>query len=151
MLLLLLLLSIISYFGEGNGTPLQCSCLENPRDRGAWWAAVYGVAQSWTQLKQLSSSSSREFIRWWSRKPKNPISWRCQQGMSYSDGAEEENRWWSEGHNWLSRKWKVASMKLMSWLMGLRLRRVQRPRSMLRGEQFWVTKWLKVCPWVQVY
>ena len=38
---------------------LQCSCLENPRDRGAWWAAIYGVAQSWTQLKRLSSSSSR--------------------------------------------------------------------------------------------
>ena len=38
--------------------PLQCSCLENPRDRGAWWAAVYGVAQSWTWLKRLSSSSS---------------------------------------------------------------------------------------------
>ena len=37
--------------GEGNGTSLQYSCLENPRDRGAWWAAVYGVAQSWTQLK----------------------------------------------------------------------------------------------------
>ena len=45
--------------GEGNGNPLQCSCLENPRDSGAWWAAVYGVAQSWTRLKQLSSSSSR--------------------------------------------------------------------------------------------
>ena len=38
-------------FGEGNGNPLQCSCLENPRDGGAWWAAVYGVAQSRTQLK----------------------------------------------------------------------------------------------------
>ena len=44
--------------GEGNGNPLQCSCLENPRDRGAWWAAVYGVAQSRTWLKRLSSSSS---------------------------------------------------------------------------------------------
>ena len=44
--------------GEGNGNPLQCSCLENPSDRRAWWAAVYGVAQSWTRLKQLSSSSS---------------------------------------------------------------------------------------------
>ena len=43
---------------EGNGKPLQCSCLEDPRDRGAWWAAVYGVAQSWTRLKRLSSSSS---------------------------------------------------------------------------------------------
>ena len=44
--------------GEGNGNPLQCSCLGNPRDRGAWWAAVCGVAQSRTQLKRLSSSSS---------------------------------------------------------------------------------------------
>ena len=43
--------------GEGNGNPLQYSCLENPRDGGAWWAAIYGVAQSLTQLKQLSSSS----------------------------------------------------------------------------------------------
>ena len=47
----------LSCIGEGNGNPLQCSCLENPRDRGAWWAAVYGVAQSRTLLKQLSSSS----------------------------------------------------------------------------------------------
>ena len=38
-------------FGEGNGNSLQCSCLENPRDGGAWWAAVYGVTQSWTRLK----------------------------------------------------------------------------------------------------
>ena len=44
--------------GEGNGTPLQYSCLENPRDGGAWWAAVSGVAQSRTRLKRLSSSSS---------------------------------------------------------------------------------------------
>ena len=43
--------------GEGNGNPLQCSCLENPRDGGAWWAAVYGVAQSRTRLKPFSSSS----------------------------------------------------------------------------------------------
>ena len=42
----------------GHGNPLQYSCLENPRDGGAWWAAVYGVTQSWTQLQQLSSSSS---------------------------------------------------------------------------------------------
>ena len=44
--------------GEGNGTPLQCSCPESPMDGGAWWAAIYGVAQSQTRLKQLSSSSS---------------------------------------------------------------------------------------------
>ena len=48
----------LSCIGKGNGNPLQCSCLENPRDRGAWWAAVYGVAQSRTRLKRLSSSSS---------------------------------------------------------------------------------------------
>ena len=47
----------LSRIGEGNGNPLQCSCLENPRDGGAWWAAVYGVAQSRTRLKRLSSSS----------------------------------------------------------------------------------------------
>ena len=45
-------------FGEGNGNPLQYSCLANPMDRGAWWAAISGVAQSQTQLKRLSSSSS---------------------------------------------------------------------------------------------
>ena len=50
--------SSLSCIGEGNGNPLQCSCLENPRDGGAWWAAIYGVAQSQTQLKRPSSSSS---------------------------------------------------------------------------------------------
>ena len=55
----------LSCTGEGNGSPLQCSCLENPRDRGAWWASVYGVAQSRTRLKRLSSSSSnRRWIFW---------------------------------------------------------------------------------------
>ena len=48
----------LSCTGEGNGNPLQCSCLETPRDGGAWWASVYGVAQSRTRLKRLSSSSS---------------------------------------------------------------------------------------------
>ena len=48
----------LSCIGEENGNPLQCSCLENPRDGGAWWAAVCGVAQSRTRLKRLSSSSS---------------------------------------------------------------------------------------------
>ena len=47
----------LSCIGEGNGNPLQCSCLENPRDGGAWWAAVSGVAQSLTRLKRLSSST----------------------------------------------------------------------------------------------
>ena len=50
----------LSCIGEGSGNPLQCSCLENPRDEGAWWAAVYRVTQSWTLLKRLSSSSSKQ-------------------------------------------------------------------------------------------
>ena len=49
--------------GERNGNPLQCSCLENPRDGGAWWAAVYGVAQSWTRLKRLSSKENYSAIK----------------------------------------------------------------------------------------
>ena len=52
----------LSCIGGGNGNPLQCSCLENPRDGGAWWAAVYGVAQSQTRLKRLSSSSSSSTV-----------------------------------------------------------------------------------------
>ena len=52
----------LSCIGEGNGNPLQCFCLENPRDKGAWWAAVYGVTQSRTRLKWLSSSSSSSIL-----------------------------------------------------------------------------------------
>ena len=55
----------LSCIGEGNGNPLQCSCLESPGDGGAWWAAVYGVAQSWTGLKRLSSSSSPFTVETW--------------------------------------------------------------------------------------
>ena len=58
--------------GEGNGNPLQCSCLENPRDRGAWWAAVYGVAQSRTRLKRLSGSSS------------NPLQYSSQNSREFN-------------------------------------------------------------------
>ena len=58
--------SSLSCIGEGNGNPLQCSCLESPRDGGAWWAAIYGVAQSRTRLKRLSSSSSSS-MQCWSR------------------------------------------------------------------------------------
>ena len=52
----------LSCIGEGNGTPLQCFCLENPRDGGAWWAAVYGVAQSRTRLKRLSSVVFQDYV-----------------------------------------------------------------------------------------
>ena len=53
----------LSRIGEGNGNPLQCSCLENPRDGGAWWAAVCGVTQSQTRLKWLNRSSSSRRLR----------------------------------------------------------------------------------------
>ena len=53
-----------SCIGEENGNPLQCSCLENPRDGGAWWTVIYGVAQSWTRLRRLSSSSSSCNPQW---------------------------------------------------------------------------------------
>ena len=65
----------LSCIGEGNGNPLQCSCLENPRDREAWWAAVYGVTQSQTRLKQLSSSSSNSACKL-NKQGDNIQSWR---------------------------------------------------------------------------
>ena len=79
----------LSCIGEGNGNPLQCSCLENPRDGGAWWAAVYGVAQGRTRLKRLSSSSSsqatwahgsRYYSLLWSLKC---LLWKMLQVLSY--------------------------------------------------------------------
>ena len=63
----------LSCLGEGNGNPLQCSCLENPRNGGAWWAAVYGVAQSRTQLTRLSGSSSRHYEILWTVALQAPL------------------------------------------------------------------------------
>ena len=60
--------------GEGNGTPLQYSCLENPRDGGAWWAAIYGVTQSRTRLMQLSSSSFSLLQGIFPTQGSNPVS-----------------------------------------------------------------------------
>ena len=71
----------LSCNGEGNGNPLQCSCLENPRDGGAWWAAIHGVTQSRTRLKWLSSSSSSCIDRWllnhWNTKESSDESYSC--------------------------------------------------------------------------
>ena len=67
----------LSHNGEGNCNPLQCSCLENPRDSRAWWAAVYGVAQSRTWLKRLSSSSSTPLIEYFAN-------WRVHTVVKYS-------------------------------------------------------------------
>ena len=66
----------LSCIGEGNGNPLQSSCLENTRDRGAWWAAVYGVVQSWTQLKRFSSSSKVWLYLAWAMNGRDREGWR---------------------------------------------------------------------------
>ena len=80
---------INTYIGEGNGNPLQYSCLENPVDRGAWWAAVCGVSQSQTWLKQLSSSSSSNTHIW------NLERWYQQ---SYVQGSKRDtkNKFWTQ-------------------------------------------------------
>ena len=89
----------LSCVGEGNGNPLQCSCLENPRDRGAWRAAVYGVAQSRTWLKRLSSSitickiDDQCKFNAWSRAPKDgPLG--QHRGMGLGRRWERGSGWW---------------------------------------------------------
>ena len=73
----------LSCIGEGNGNPLQCSCLENLRDGRAWWAAVYGVAQSQTRLKQLGSSSSSSSQKLTGRIQEGPKRGRRCQSIFY--------------------------------------------------------------------
>ena len=77
--------------GEGNGNPLQCSCLENPRDGGACWAAIYGVAQNRTRLKRLSSSSSSSSIQ------------HIQKQRHYfaNKGPSSQGYGFSSGHVWM--------------------------------------------------
>ena len=75
---------LLSCTGEGNGNPLQYSCLENPRDGGTWWAAVYGLAQSRTQLKRLSSSSNvvsslKLKVEWWLSGTRERGEWETVQ------------------------------------------------------------------------
>ena len=82
----------LSHIGEGNGNPLQCSCLENPRDGGAWWAAVYGVVQSRTQLKWLSSSSCWSVVSL-SLKYVNHLSERKQLKNGYCNSLQK----WVQG------------------------------------------------------
>ena len=80
----------LSCIEEGHGNPLQCSCLENPRDGGAWWAAVYGVAQSRTRLKRLSSSSSSSSSTVY---PKSGISGSYGSFVQGEVNKKEENKY----------------------------------------------------------
>jgi len=91
----------LSRIGEENGNPLQCSCLENPRDGGTWWAAIYGVAQSRTRLKRLSSSSTFAYththiltMEYYSAIKKNEIlpfavSWMDLEGFMLSEISQK--------------------------------------------------------------
>ena len=87
----------LSCIGEGNGNPLQCSCLENPRDGGAWWAAISGVTQSRTRLKRLSSSSGiyswhKLFIRYMLYKyilPVYDLSFHSLNGHEFGQTQED--------------------------------------------------------------
>ena len=90
----------LSCTGAGNGNPLQGSCLENPRDGGAWWTAVFGVAQSRTRLKQLSSSSSNKEGEWDAKWRKvwvfghgnSPSFWLCPLFMSKRHKKERKRK-----------------------------------------------------------
>ena len=109
----------LSCIGEGNGTPLQCSCLENPRDRGAWWAAVYGVTQNRTRLKRLSSSSSIKAYGLPTRLSGSRIHPQCRRrrrnGFDPWDGKIPWRRNWQPTPGFLSREihgqWSLAGYR----------------------------------------
>ena len=112
----------LSCIGEGNGNPLQCSCLENPRDRGAWWAAIYGIIQSRTQLKRLSSSSSSKLTKWKSSRAKFCIFSKnsvvlfahyCLKGTSVKDQNVWNlmNQWDELGENLRARSYRLINQR----------------------------------------
>ena len=113
----------LSCIGEGNGNPLQYSCLENPRDGGAWWAAIY-VAQSQTRPKQLSSSSMGVYIymasltQTWVWASSGSWWWTGKPGMLQSMGSQrvgmtEQLNWWG-----YIRIWKAStSLRLLLVLL----------------------------------
>ena len=105
----------LSCIGEGNGNPLQCSCLENPRDRGAWWADIYEVAQSQTRQKRLSSPSTVAQI------VKNlPAMWETQV---WSLGQEDPPEKGMETHSSIP-TWKILWTEGPVWLQSMGLQRV---------------------------
>ena len=112
----------LSRIGEGNGNPLQCSCLENPRDGGAWWAAVYGVAQSRTCLTRLSSSSSslHQVAKYWSFSisPCNEYSGLISSRVDWSDLLVIQGTLKSllQPHSWkASFLWCSVSFLVQKW------------------------------------
>ena len=107
----------LSCIGEGNGNPLQCSCLENPRDRGAWWAAIYGVAHSQTWLKQLSSSSNGRK----QRETKEPLNegergeWKS--GLRTQHSKNEAHS--IQSHHSMANRWGKSGNSDRLYILGL--------------------------------
>ena len=100
----------LSCIGEGNGNPLQCSCLENPGDGGAWWAAVYGVTQSRTRLKWLSRSKEVAKIKRAGGSSDNEStcqSRRCVKDISWISGLGRSSRVGSDNHSGIL-AWKIS-------------------------------------------
>ena len=120
----------LSCIGEGNGNPLQCSCLENPMDGGAWWAAVYGVAQSRTRLKWLSSSrhSSRHLEKEMATHS-SVLAWRIpgtgEPGGLLSMGSQSwtQLKWLSSSSsiNNMGKCWWWVDQMNVTWPPGLQI------------------------------
>ena len=123
----------LSCIGEGNGSPLQCSCLENPRDGGAWWAVVYGVAQSRTWLKRLSSSSGHPYGRK-RRRTKEPLGeiergeWKSWLKIQHSKNKDHgiwshcfmADRWGNSGNSDRLFSWAPKSLQIVTATMQLK-------------------------------
>ena len=105
-------------WGPGNGNPLQCSCLENPRDGGGWWAAIYGVAQGWTWLKQLSSSSSKDWAlaqeNWCLYKKRDRYKTLCAHTQKRSHVTLEKRKRKRKGRE-EKRKRKICHTRNQPW------------------------------------
>ena len=118
----------LSCIGEGNGNPLQCSCLENPRDGGAWWAAIYGVTQNRTRLKRLSSSSSSSTCPWWqgacnigrpwiwfilgSKKSRDPET-HGSECLAFAEGKMNIHTFMISGALFLSTEWPQSPIRIL--------------------------------------
>ena len=138
----------LSCIGAGNGNPLQCSCLENPRDRGAWWAAIYGVAQSRTWLKWLSSSSTQslsfQFVCCQNWQDRQLVIQKEQEQRQLFE-KEQKFEWylesWAKLINKVNLLYKAILLKLRDCLFYLIHRNQHKNSSKINNqENTWQTK-----------
>ena len=99
----------LSHIGEGNSNPLQCSCRENPRDGGAWWAAIYGVAQGRSRLRWLSSSSNTIHCVQVPRKNYKTYKRVENTGLILRDQVSNTARFWYSWYVRIIRLWKFKT------------------------------------------